>query len=210
MTGAITLTNLRDEPRVESRDLAARLRNQHKNVLDLIQRHSKQLARFGKVAFETLSLPSGQKTRVAYLNEDQAYFVLALSRNTVHVVGLKSDLIQAFSDARAAAQTRMTEYEPTYRALHDKAHEPAAGSRNEKFVHMNLNSLVNRTVGIEAGQRRTLAVPVMASTILAQSIATKAMAGAQDHRDGFQRAKIALGRLQDALAVLDGPDMAAL
>lgn len=36
------------------------------------------------------------------------------------------------------------------------------------------------------------------------AIATKAMAGAQDHRDGFQRAKAALGRLQDALAVLEG------
>lgn len=42
------------------------------------------------------------------------------------------------------------------------------------------------------------------------TIATKAMAGAQDHRDGFQRAKAALGRLQDALALLDGPGVVAL
>jgi hypothetical protein len=41
-------------------------------------------------------------------------------------------------------------------------------------------------------------------------VATKAMARAKDHRDGFQRAKVALGRLQDALAVLEGPGVAAL
>lgn len=49
----------------------------------------------------------GNAERFALLNEDQAFFLLALSRNTERVVELKSDLIMAFREARygAACQT---------------------------------------------------------------------------------------------------------
>lgn len=196
----ITLINDKaGEPRADSRDLAARLRNQHKNVLDLIQRYQGQFERFGKVAFQTQPLQSGQKTKVALLNEDQSYFLLSLSRNTDHVVNLKADLVQAFKQARAGQAVADLEYLPGYHQLHDKAHQLAAGSANERFVHMNLNKLVNKTVGLAAGQRQTAAAPVKSLTVVAQAVALNAMDGAKDHHDGYERAKIALVALSSAL-----------
>ena len=204
----ITLTTTRDEPRADSRDLATRLKNRHKSVVELIDRYSDSLKRFGHLPFQTevgeRRQGGGRAQRFALLNENQALFLLSLSRNTDYVVSLKADLIQAFADARAAIQARATEYRPSYRALHDLAHDLAAGSPNERFVHMNLNKLVNGTVGIAAGQRQSLPAPEMALTVVAQSLAARAMAGAKDHRHGYQLAKAALGRLQEVLAVLGG------
>ena len=49
----------------------------------------------------------GGDARFALLNEDQAFFLLSLSRNTDRVVELKANLIMAFREARygSACQT---------------------------------------------------------------------------------------------------------
>ncbi|MDP3521406.1 MAG: Rha family transcriptional regulator [Hydrogenophaga sp.] len=214
MTAAITIITTKDEPRADSRELAGRLKNHHKNVMDLIERYADSFKRFGHLPFQTANgerrQGGGRAQRFALLNENQAFFLLSLARNSDHVVGLKADLIQAFSDARTAASARVTEYRPTYRALHDRVAELAAGSPNARWAHVNVNSAINKVVGIEAGQRRTLAAPKLALTITAQTVATAAMSGAQNHKDGYARMAVAMGRLQDALAVLDGPDVAVL
>lgn len=214
MTAAITIVTTKDEARVDTRDLAHHLGIQHRSAFKLVEAYPEDFKALGVVRFEIAKPPKGAKggrpERSALLTEDQAYLLLAYSRNTAKVRALKVELVKAFRDARAASQAREQDYLPGYHQMHDVAHALAAGSPNEKFVHINLNKLVNRVAGIEAGQRRTLAAPVMSLTVVAQTIATKAMAGAQDHRDGFQRAKAALGRLQAALVVLDGPDVAVL
>ncbi|KRP48711.1 Phage regulatory protein Rha [Pseudomonas libanensis] len=100
----IRLTLIKDEPRVDSRLLAEQLQNQHKNSMALIERYSEKFKEFGLLAFETEARPVGQHgggdVRFALLNEDQAFFLLALSRNTDRVVGLKASLIMAFREAR--------------------------------------------------------------------------------------------------------------
>ena len=88
-----------------------------------------------------------------WLTEDQAYFLLSLSRNLERVVNLKAKLIQAFRDARRAINMRQVEYLPTYHQLHDTVHQLALGSSNEKFVHMNVDKLVKKAAGVEARQR---------------------------------------------------------
>ncbi|PRD66958.1 hypothetical protein C6P64_02180 [Malikia granosa] len=90
---------------------------------------------------------------------------------------------------------RGAEYLPTYHALHDAIHARAAGSPNEKFVHLNVNRLVNKVAGIEAGQRASATVPAQSMLIVAQAIAAKAMQQAPNHRAGFQQAKTALVEL---------------
>lgn len=211
---SISITTTREEPRVDTRDLAQHLGIQHRSAFKLVEAYPDDFKALGVVRFEIAKPPKGAKggrpERSALLTEDQAYLLLTFSRNTARVRALKVELVKAFRDARAAAQTRERDYLPGYHQMHDVAHALAAGSPNEKFVHINLNKLVNRVAGIDAGQRRTLAAPVMSLTVVAQTIAAKAMQGAQDHHDGYVRAKAALGRLQEALAVLDGPDMAAL
>lgn len=91
------------------------------------------------------------------------------------------------------------EYLPTYHDLHDEAHRLADGSANERFVHMNLNKLINATVGIGAGQRDQLALGQKSLAVVAQMAATNALRASNDHHDGYQNAKQALSSLQDAL-----------
>ena len=170
----------------------------------LIDRYAEPFTTFGKVFFE--KAPSavsikGQQESFALLNDDQAFFLLTMSRNSDHVVGLKVKLVQAFSDARRLAEQRNTEYLPTYYRLHDTVHQLAAQSANEKFVHMNLNKLVNKTAGLEAGQRPKAGLSQQAMLIVAQVVATQAMQGATDHHDGYQSAKRSLSALAAVMNV---------
>jgi hypothetical protein len=97
------------------------------------------------------------------------------------------------------------EYLPTYHQLHHTVHQLAMESSNEKFVHMNVNKLVNKAAGVEAGQRASASLPQQAMLIVCQDLATKAMHGATDHHDGYQRAKLRLQALA-AVTLLGGGD----
>lgn len=100
----ITLTQYNGEPRVDSRLLAEQLENKHKNSMALIDRYLAKFQEFGVVPFQTekplAGTAGGRPERFALLNEDQAFFLLSLSRNSDRVVGLKADLIMAFREAR--------------------------------------------------------------------------------------------------------------
>ncbi|MDH0901362.1 Rha family transcriptional regulator [Comamonas aquatica] len=199
----VSLLNVGNELRVDSRLLAEKLQNQHKHVYELIEKYFEQFCRFGKVPFETEPLPSGQKAKFALLNEDQSYFLLSLSRNTEHVVELKANLVAAFSKARQP-QGPEEEYLPTYRALHDSVDSLASESKNKKFVHMNFNKLINSTVGVEAGKRHDLPVPRKALMVVAQATAAHALSTAKDHHDGYQLAKTAMQALKPVAQQLSG------
>lgn len=200
---SVSLVQVDSELRVDSRVLAEKLQNQHKNVLELIEKYLEQFGRFGKVPFETEPLPSGQKAKFVLLNEDQSYFLLSLAKNTDHVVELKASLVAAFSKARKP-QGPEEEYLPTYRALHDTVDTLASQSKNKKFVHMNFNKLINSTIGIEAGGRNTLPIPRKALMVVAQAAATHAIATAKDHHDGYQMAKTAMQSLKPVAQQLSG------
>lgn len=193
------------EARVDSRLIAEHLGNQHKNVLELIDRYADQFRQFGLVAFETDSVKTAgargtKHQRFALLSEDQSLFLLSLSRNTERVVHLKARLIAAFSKARRAAHDRAASYLPAYHQLHDVVAIKAAGSSNERWVHANVNKLVNRTCGLQSGQR--LAATLRGDTLLtvAQAVAAQAMNAGRDHHDGYARAKSALESLSAAVA----------
>lgn len=125
--------------------------------------------------------------------------MLVLSRNTATVVDSKLKLILSFDAARRAAAMRQTEYLPTYHALHDRIHTLAAGSPNERFIHMNINRVVNKAVGLQAGQRPSAPLPQQALLVVAQHVATQALQQADDHRGGYQVAKDAVLNLSRAL-----------
>lgn len=188
------------EPRVDSRLLAKQLRNQHKAVMAMIDRYADRMKAFGLLPFQMEAVKDkgarGAKThRFAMLNEDQAFFLLSLARNTDHVVGLKAKLIVAFRNARRAAEQRGAEYLPTYRALHDEIAVKSAGSSNSRFVHANVNKLINAICGLQAGQRATMPLAQQSLLVVAQTVAARAMQVAPDHRAGYTRAKQALQSL---------------
>lgn len=102
MSNVIALVQAGAEPRVDSRQLAGHLGVKHKHTFELIRRYAAKFKRFGLLPFETAKVEFGRPQRFALLNEDQCYFLLALSRNTERVVDLKADLVAAFSAARKA------------------------------------------------------------------------------------------------------------
>ena len=201
----LELVEVKDGPRIESRLLAQSMGNTHRPTVALIDKYREPLERFGQVLFKKAvgdrKQGGGKSERVALLNEDQALFLLALSRNTDRVVELKFKLVQAFSAARRNAQQRKEEYLPQYHHLHDRIKVLASGSDNERFIHMNLNRLVNKVAGIEAGQRHTIPVAMLTAV---NHVAALAMDGAADHHQGYARAKAALGTLQSLLQAPGG------
>lgn len=203
----VSLVNVENELRVDSRVLAEKLQNHHKNVMELLLKYQEQFKRFGQLPFQTevgeRQQGGGNAARFALLNEDQSYFLLSLSRNTEHVVELKANLVAAFSKARQP-QGPEEEYLPTYRALHDSVDSLASESKNKKFVHMNFNKLINSTVGVEAGKRHDLPVPRKALMVVAQATAAHALSTAKDHHDGYQLAKTAMQALKPVAQQLSG------
>ncbi len=107
MSQIVPVQSVQGEARADSRDLAERLGNKHKNVLSLIDDYADEFAPFGAVAFETEVRPAQQKSggggipaRYALLNEDQCYFLLTLVRNNDTTVTMKRELVQAFGAFR--------------------------------------------------------------------------------------------------------------
>lgn len=100
----IPLIQSQGEPRVDSRVLAEQLGTQHKSSIELIDKYSDKIRRFGHLPFQTevgkRAQGGGRAERFALLNEDQSFFLLALSRNTDRVVELKTSLVMAFREVR--------------------------------------------------------------------------------------------------------------
>lgn len=198
----LQLTN--GEYRVDSRVLAKRLQNHHKNVMELIDRYASRFARFGLLPFQTEAVKKAgargaKHEKFALLNEDQSYFLLTLARNSDHVVDLKANLVHTFKKARQGGVDLSSEYLPGYHDLHETVDALAQNASKPKWVHANFNKLVNKTVGITSGQRSKLEPPVKSLTVVVQTLARQALEGANDHKDGYSRAKQVLEQLGRAL-----------
>lgn len=197
---ALTLHAVKGEPRIDSRVLAQHLGNKHQNVRELLTDYADDFRELGILRFKTGEKQGrGQPERYALLNEDQAYLLLTYTRNTVRVRELKIRLVKAFRDARQAQDFTTTEYLPTYHAMHDEISALAGDTPNSRYVHINFNRLVNKAVGIEAGQRASLDIPHRALLVTAQYLASAALRGSADHREGYGHAKGALERLSTTL-----------
>ena len=203
----LVLTTTSTEARVDSRLVARGLKNKHKAVLSLLDRYIDVFKQHGQLTFKKevgdRQQGGGNAARFAMLNENQAYLLLNLSRNTDIVVALKSKLITAFSNARRVADMRRTEYLPSFHQLQDAVQAVSATATNAGLIHMNVAKLVNKTVGIEAGQRASAPMPQQAMLIVAQTIAARAMQSGRDHHDGYQRVKQSLLALS-GIALLGG------
>ena len=197
---AVTITT--NEPRVSTQQLAKHLGNKNQSLFELVKNHRTDFEQLGILRFQTGVIEGrGQPEKFAMLNEDQATLALAYSKNTKRVRELKVKLVKVFGMARRAADLRKTEYLPGYHELHDTMHLLANGSPNERHVHVNVNKLLNKFAGIEAGQRARAGVPQQALLIVGQLVASNAAKGAIDHHDGYQCIKSNLRALHGAIAL---------
>lgn len=100
---------------VDSQLVAERLKIQHRTFFRTITSYQDVIEQaFGSLRFENAvrSRGTGNAPKFVYLTEDQATFLMTLSRNTPEVVQCKIDLVKSFSAAkeliRSAAQQTAT------------------------------------------------------------------------------------------------------
>lgn len=220
---AVTVIYAKGEARVDSRLLAQQLGIKHKNTMEVIERYADKLKRFGVLPFQTekptAGSVGGRPERFAQLNEDQAFFLLALSRNSDRVVGLKSELIMAFREVRAKTAINDTQYLPLYHAMHDEVallarRAQACGSTTpERIFHINSNKALNAVMGIASGERGSLSIEqrLLLTTLQAvyrRRLHSRLEAG-EDHRVAGRKAKEAvLAFMAGAGGLLVGSDAA--
>ncbi|MBU2644462.1 phage regulatory protein/antirepressor Ant [bacterium] len=99
MTDLIPIENIDGEPRVDSRLIATELGVEHKHTLDMIRKYEQRFEKYGRVAFQTAPLETAggvQNTTVCHLNEQQATFLVTLSRNSEQAVELKQKLTDSY------------------------------------------------------------------------------------------------------------------
>lgn len=103
----IQLQTIQGEARADSRDLAERMDNQHRNVLSLIADYQADFEALGILRFETEKISGrGRPGQYALLNEDQCYLLLTLVRNSEQTVAMKRALVTAFRAARERLNTQ--------------------------------------------------------------------------------------------------------
>ena len=90
---------------VDSRLIAEELNIEHESFLKTVDKYKKQTEEaFGGLRFEigVPDKPTGNPPKFVYLTEDQATFLMTLSRNTPEVVRCKVLLVTQFSKAKKA------------------------------------------------------------------------------------------------------------
>lgn len=107
------------EPKTTSLQIALGLGIQHASVIKVVRTYMPDIQEFGRVTFESSydhselmnsgfeirNSNQGRHTRYAILNEQQAYFLMTLMRNSPRVIDFKKALVRAFFEARTLLQT---------------------------------------------------------------------------------------------------------
>ena len=95
-------------PLTSTRIIAEKLDKRYNDVLALAKTHKAILNRFGDLPFETEDIKNSRdashKTEVAYLNEQQATFLITCMKNSEKVLEFKYELVKAFFAMREKLQ----------------------------------------------------------------------------------------------------------
>ena len=188
-----------NEPRIDSRLIASGLGITHIHLVEQVDKYKVRLSSLGLVRFETEKVEAkmGRPVRFVYLNENQCYALVTLSKNTEQAVDLKFALVSAFSEAREAL-TAITDYLPGYREAHDKLAQLVrlnGSSVPESIHHINLEKMINKALGIPSGSRKQLppalrsAIAVAVAERIVSAACEEALQTGQDHKTAYQKAK---------------------
>ena len=101
----VTVEQKEDQLVVDSRLVAEELGIDHKVLIRNIRNHQQTIeSAFGQLSFDTATVTNSvgavNSVTFVYLTEEQATFVMTLSRNTPQVIQCKVNLVQAFSEAK--------------------------------------------------------------------------------------------------------------
>ena len=166
MSNEIEIVNM-DGLRVDTRTLAPKLDVRHRGIIQNIRSYEAEFSELGRVLFEKapFQTPGGtQEIVYAMLNEDQAYFLLTLSRNSPMVVRAKLSLVKAFKSAREMMdQSTLARIEgkkarrietDSIKKLVEYATQQ--GSKSADKYYMSVTKMTYDLLGFESGQRDNL------------------------------------------------------
>ncbi len=108
-TSLVFLSEDQSFPVTTSEVIATALDKRATDVLELTKKYRENLSKFGAVPFKTEQVKRGsgardQSKEVAILNEQQAYFLVTLMRNSEKVIKFKLALVKAFFEMREQIQ----------------------------------------------------------------------------------------------------------
>lgn len=131
----------------------------HHAVNVTIDQQYKRLARAGngKVSFKMTPMPSGQKSKVYLLNEQQATFLITFLKNTPRVADFKEELVRQFTMMKRELILRQAKFElgkEFSKSLHEAIKEsPTLGEHGHLYV--NINKLVyKQALGVSVNELR--------------------------------------------------------
>lgn len=186
-----------NEPVTTSLIIADGTGNEHKSIIRLINEHKAHFERWGKIYFSDLKSLNknddlrGRPTKVAYLNEQQATFLITLLRNNDIVLEFKSELVDRFYKMREALLNRQNaqwqeirggvkvgykELSAAVKELYEWAVSHGCKAP-EKAFYANFARLMNKTLGISSKSRDTLAAWQLFEIEKLQFIARTIIAG---------------------------------
>lgn len=166
MSNEIEIVNM-DGLRVDTRTLAPKLDVRHRGIIQNIRSYEAEFSELGRVLFEKAPLQTQGGTQeivYALLNEDQAYFLLTLSRNSPMVVRAKLSLVKAFKSARETLEhstlarlegkkARRIETDSIKKLVEYATQQ---GSKSASKYYMSVTKMTYDLLGLEAGQRDSL------------------------------------------------------
>lgn len=205
----IRLQIIKNESLVDSRIIAAHLGNHSRHTMELIRSYELQFQSLGVMRFQTAKPSKGSKGGrpeiYALLNEDQCYFLLTLCTNSEQAVALKLKLVRAFKGLRESMAAKM-DYLPCYRECHDAISQlvRASDSTTPEYIHhMNIEKMINRTLGIPSGERKHLPPYWRTAVSMAERLAgshyNRAISVGGDHKQAYQDAKSAVALYVDSV-----------
>lgn len=115
--------------------------NQHESVIRIITENNAQFERWGQIYFSDLKSGNkngdlrGRPTKVAYLNEQQATFLITLLRNNETVLDFKAELVDRFYKMREMLLNQKQEIRKAPTPFADKITDIGETARTlEKYV----------------------------------------------------------------------------
>lgn len=187
----ITIVQSGGELRADSRTFVSKLDVRHRQLMENIRKYEPQFLELGRLPFETETLQTAggpQQTSYALLNEDQAYFLLTLSRNSEAVVAAKLALVKAFRQARghiaktetARIEGKKARSEETAAIAELVQYATDHGSESAKMYYVSITKMTNKLLGLESGKRDSLPPHALDALRLAETMIDVAI------RDGLR------------------------
>jgi phage regulator Rha-like protein len=158
LMSSLTVSEIQGQLVVDSRLIATELGIQHENLRRTIDKYLNELQGFGVFVFQNGKPPEGTQVgrpeRYCFLNEDQAIFLMTLSKNTPQVVACKIKLVTAFAEARKAITQPTPQSLPTRDAAENLKTANDIENLNNKILQQLLRNQLISELSVAQGQNK--------------------------------------------------------